>query len=159
MPSFWINTFPLPPSINNQLMGGYGRLRKTPEARTFDRAIDMLRVRQAEQFRCVFQSFEPYLKDHVIRVDMFVVIKSDRVFTKTKQAQDWVKSIDQFNFQKSAHDALAKCITIDDKFFFAGNVEKIFCEKLYQEQIIFKLELMKPRSLNDIQVLQITERL
>ncbi len=149
-PSVWVKGFPLPPSINAQLASVGGRSRKTAEARTYDNQIAFLRARREDAFREARLMFEPFLQDHTIRVDIYVVFHKPRVFTKSKGAESWVKQIDHLNYDKSSKDALAKCLNIDDKYFFAGEAEKIFCEHKYEEQVIFRLSLHKPRSLSQI---------
>lgn len=134
-----------------------GRLSKTNEAKKYDLEIARLRVRKNHEFVEIRKQLEPYLKDHVLRVDQFIVFEASRVFTKTKKAEAWVKQIDQLNYNKSSFDALAKCLTIDDKFFWAGDVQKISCDAAHREQIIFRISVMKPKTLDDIHQQQLVD--
>lgn len=156
---FWVNCFPLPPSANKQLASVRGRHIKTAVARRFDEKIMHLKSMRQAEWTTIEKSFRPFLKDHVIRVDQYFVFHKDRIFTKTKQAKDWVHQLDHLNFNKASEDGLVKCIGIDDKFFFSGHKEKVWCEDPKQEQIIFRLSLTKPRSILDVYHAQELDRI
>ena len=140
----------MPPSANKQLASVRGRQIKTAHARRFDEKIEALKLMRRAEWVTIQKTLTPFLKDHVIRVDQYFVFHKDRIFTKTKQARDWVHQLDHLNYNKASEDGLVKCIGIDDKFFFSGHKEKVWCELPTQEQIIFRLSLTKPRSILDV---------
>jgi len=156
---FWINSFPFPPSINRSLASFRGRHIKTRPARAFDVKVQTLKQIRAAEWIKIKEAFEPKLTDHVIKVDQYFVFHKPRIFTSYPKAKAWVQTLDHLNFNKASEDALAKCLEIDDKFFFSGHKEKVCCETLAEEQIIFRLELIQPRSLTDIRKLQEMDRL
>lgn len=73
----------------------------------------------------------------VLRVDTYFIFERSSIFTKKGE----VKKKDHTNHIKLAHDALAKCLDIDDCYFFSGNCEKVIGER---ESITFVITTHVP---------------
>lgn len=73
----------------------------------------------------------------VLRIDTYFIFKRSSIFTK----KNTVKKKDHTNHIKLAHDALAKCLDIDDCYFFSGNCEKVIGER---ESITFVITTHVP---------------
>ena len=139
----------MPPTANRQVMPSRGRLVKTKDAREFDTAVAIFQMRQHEKLKDVRKKLTSLFELNsqlTLFVSFYFVFEKKRLFTKSKKADSWVKTIDASNRLKSVQDGLTKAIGIDDKFHFQNYVEKIYCDSPSQEQVIIKIETSQARS-------------
>lgn len=150
--SLTLRGLPMPPSINKQLGVRGGRLRKTGEAHTFDSEINKW-IKKNKNFVAEIRSEMPLCIEArpYLSVDCIFVFHEERILTKGKQAKSPLKVLDANNRLKSALDAVAKIINVDDKHFTSGNCEKATCKTKDQEQLIVKIRWTQLRTLSEIQ--------
>ncbi len=147
----WLVGFPIPPSINAQFSSVNGRMIKSRDARMFDAQVALYIQKNRKRLQQITECLKPHIEDgRALRVDCFVGFHVERLFTKSKSAGSWAKTLDANNRLKASIDGLVKCLDIDDKYIFAGNCEKVACNTVYDEQIMFCISVMEPRRLSDI---------
>ena len=142
--------FPLPPSFNEQHMPSRGRLVKTRVAREYDAHVAHYQMRHHQKLLEIRNTLGPMMEHHALKVNFYFMFHKHRLFTKTKRADSWCKSLDATNRIKSAQDAVARVLGIDDKFHFQHYVEKVACENSVSEQVVITLELARPREFAEV---------
>ncbi len=152
MLKIWLAGFPVPPSINAQSAVVNGRMIKTREARIYDAQVALFIQKNKTRLKQITELLKPQIEDGklALNVDCFIAFHSERVFTRSAKAESWAKTIDANNRLKSCLDGLVRALDVDDKYFFAGNCEKITCASEYDEQVVFCIQLFEPRRLSDI---------
>ena len=83
---------------------------------------------------------------YVIKMDSYVAFEHTRVWSLENQP----KKIDADNRRKALQDSLTEVLEIDDKWIYAGNMEKVTCSTKEEEQCIVSFEAMKPKTINDV---------
>lgn len=150
MIEFWLDDFPLPPSINEQLMSVRGRLIKTKKAREFDKQVDEYCRANRAKLNEIKETLIPALSLQGLKIDCFFIFHEDRLVTKTKKAKDWLKVLDANNRLKSTLDGISKALQIDDKFFIAGNCEKVSCKSLGEQRVLIRIKPQNLKSLEQV---------
>lgn len=151
MMDIWLVDFPIPPSINAQHASVGGRMIKSKEARMFDAQVSLYIHKHKKRLQQINEYLKPQVdKGNALRVDCIVAFHVERLLTKGSNPQSWCKTLDANNRNKAILDGLVRCIDIDDKFYFAGNCEKVTCDRVYDEQVLIKISVMEPRRLHDI---------
>jgi hypothetical protein len=145
---FWLDGFPMPPSINEQLMSVRGRLIKTKKAREFDKQVNEYCRANRAIIKEIKKELTPALAMQGLKIDCFFAFHEDRLVTKTKKAKDWLKVLDANNRLKSTLDGISKALEIDDKFFIAGNCEKVSCKSLEDQRVLIRI---KPQNLKNLE--------
>ena len=167
----WIVDFPLPPSVNEYLMpviGGTGvnkrtgkpyyrgRLVKTEihnQYRERCREWALLHAPLMTYTRTVLSRTKNSLEERqtafALKIDTYFVFEHSRIFTLSNKSQE----LDGHNRLKPLFDALAEAIGIDDRYFYAGNCEKVTCPTKDLECTMIRISLMKPRTKADIRSL------
>lgn len=142
---------PMPPSINRQLASVKGRLIKTSEARNHEREISVFSLKHQSDCKKARIQIEQWIKDQGLQVDCFFVFHEERLLTKTKKAESWLKVLDANNRLKSSLDAISRIISVDDKYFVTGICEKVSCKSLDEERVIYRISPTKLRTVDQIQ--------
>lgn len=129
-----IDGFPMPHSVNRNFILSHGRFIKSRDARLFDSEVRVW----AEKRKSAVREMQAIAKSwvtsgHVLRVDVDFFFERKRLFSTTRKAKDFVKSIDVNNRIKPLLDAVVFIIGIDDKFFFEHFVTKKVCKSHQQE--------------------------
>jgi hypothetical protein len=145
---FWLDKFPLCPSVNNQLRVSGQGMFKTKEARNFDQQVMTYRLMNIHRVNSLEMSMKQLLSDgFVFRVDCYFIFEKSKLFSKKKE----VKTIDAQNRCKATIDALVKLVEVDDKYFFAGDAEKLFTTNVVEANTtIIRITEWMPRSLEDL---------
>lgn len=146
--------FPFPTSVNESLAAVGGRLVKTSKARHF-LASAIMYAKTHREFREYRHIVADWInKRQTIRVDCVYVWPKSRIFTKesNKEAKSWVRQIDAHNRNKQLHDAIAEVFGEDDKYFFAGDTEKVYDESFpeCEPYCLVKMTPHKPRSIQQV---------
>lgn len=123
----------LPPTQNRAFLMSRGRFIKSTEARIFDQAIDLEKIKQ---FKKLTQAHELF-KNRLLCIDTYYIFLKTRIFGKQGQ----VKQCDFLNRQKMGFDGLAKMLNIDDMFFKSGIHELVICDNAKDEGMIFKISI------------------
>lgn len=156
----WLAGCPLPPSVNEYLMVIRGRLVKSPVHREYTGKWQMWALRN----RATFEPIKAHLHDIVKRmevlkrpvafqVDCFFAFEHSRIFTLNGKIQQ----LDANNRLKPALDGLVSVLDIDDKYFFAGNCEKISTPTKDSECSMMRIVPMKPRTLQEVRSIMNSE--
>lgn len=123
----------LPPTQNRAFIISRGRFIKSPEARIFDQAIEIEKIKQFRKFNEAHELF----KNRLICVDTYYIFLKTRIYGKKNQ----IKQCDFLNRQKMGHDGLSRCLDIDDMYFKSGIHELITCDHAKDEGLLFKLSI------------------
>lgn len=161
---FWIKNLPIPPSANKMYeptahkqwkVGKSGKryLGVNVGRRASDELI--LFQKKCEQFKLINQNnlvrictdlYGLMESGYVFRVDTWYSFEKSRIFTKDGRP----KQIDSDNRRKPMQDGLALILGIDDKWFFSGNTEKVYCNSKEEECSIIRIIPVKARSAAEI---------
>lgn len=144
----YLISFPLAPSANDSYFAiGKGRMAPTAHHRAFMRAVEVWANGRPDTIENVKLELEAWLRrGDVIRVDAWFVFERSRLWTVDGK----VKTLDANNRLKPALDGLKEALGIDDRFFFAGNAEKVSCALPEHERTVFRLTAMKPLDLTGL---------
>lgn len=121
------NRLPFPPSVNESLAAiGYrskagkiaSHLVSTRVSRGFKDECETWRLKNLS---LVAHTRTKVLEWKILRVDIICVIRHERMYTLKGQP----KVFDVHNRIKPLHDAIATILNHDDKYFFAGDAEKV----------------------------------
>lgn len=156
-----IDAIPLPPSANKMydpiaikrkakdgfgVRVGVGRMRSA-ELNHFKLQCMNLRNQNLAAFKKIHtQMLQWMMQGYTLRVDTYFVFHVERVWTKNRKPEQ----IDADNRRKPAQDSIADMIGLDDKWFFAGEIEKATCIKKESECSIIVIKPFKPRTLEQI---------
>ena len=164
----WVEGLPLPPSANDMYEPTTHKKWKVNRAgqkylgvRVGRRASDELKAFQLkclshknsklDFFRIIrTQCLEWIKQGYLLRVDTWVAFEHSRLWTLDGQP----KQLDADNRRKPLQDSLASILNIDDKWFFAGNIEKVTCRSKDLEQSVVRIQPHKARTLDDIKFLR-----
>lgn len=163
----WLANFPLPPSVNEYLMpvaGQWavskagksyrkGRFVKTKLHVQYLNRCQIWRAQNSEAFDKIKSELlrlqaqaQANGQPFALRVDCYFAFEHSRLWSKAGEA----KSLDSDNRLKPCRDALAKLLSIDDKYFFSGFFEKVSTHSKDLECAYLKISLMTPRSLTNL---------
>lgn len=148
--SCWIINFPLPPSVNSYLtpivVKGRGRLVKSKIHRQFMEDCHIYRLRNHVQVRKMEDALknlklqcEQEGRTFALRVDAYFVFHVERI-----QAND------ANNRLKPVLDGLVRILDVDDRFYYAGECEKIITTQRNLECAIIRISPMTPRTLEQL---------
>lgn len=164
MSSLWLANMPLTPSVNKSLDVALakkinlktgkqftgGRFRSSWEMVNFKKAIDLYHARHRNEFHELNRIASEWIaQGFMLRVDVFVVFRSDRVFSVPGKK---VLRLDANNRLKGQLDAVATCLGIDDKYFFGGDCEKVTCDPGEQECAMVRITPMRPRTATEVRI-------
>ena len=129
-----IDDLPMPHSVNRNFILSRGRFIKSRDARLFDSEVRVWMQRRKSALREMQALARSWVaQGYVLRVDVDFFFERKRLFSTTKKAKDFVKSIDVNNRIKPLLDAVVLIIGIDDKFFFEHFITKKACKAHEQE--------------------------
>lgn len=116
--------FPMPDTVNNGLIiSRKGRLTKSAGQRAFFSSVDLFAYRHARALTQIRHELKTLIESgYTLGVDCYFAFPHDKLFYKRKGTPS---RMDANNRLKPTLDGLAKCLTIDDAYFFAGNCEKV----------------------------------
>ena len=141
---FTFKDFPLTPSANG-LYATVGRRRiKSKKYNEFLIRFDVWRMRNFRLLKKASDYFADNLGNNWVQVNMYICVNRKTVFN----LKGGVKSLDSSNRIKACHDALARGIDIDDKYFAVGFTEKVITKG--KEQIIIELKLTPMRNIEEL---------
>jgi hypothetical protein len=122
-----------------------GRFIKTKIARLYDLETASYFHRNYEQI----SKIKHIIKDNnLIQLDTYFVFHKDRLIGKNGQ----IKKIDSTNRLKASHDTLMKILDLDDKQIIKGHFEKVACDDLKEEQVIFQISLTSLLNLKELEI-------
>lgn len=121
---------PMPPIANHRLMPSKGRLIKSPDARDFDKAIQVWMLRQ----KSALFDYRRKARDMIVDLKLFS-IKLDFYWPKESlvSKNGVPKKIDLDGRIKSAIDAVSIIIDQDDKYVIKIEAHKLIWNKIYSE--------------------------
>lgn len=136
---------PTCPTINESLMPKHNRLVLTPKMRKWKSMIDLYILANKRELKMASQLIHSLIKKNaVFKADSYHVFHNSRVWTK----KGTPKTIDANNRIKATLDAASKMMGVDDKYFFAGDSEKLSTSNPSHEQTIIVIRPMSPRTLS-----------
>ena len=134
----------MPPTANRQLqpvkMGRTARLIKTPDARAFDKELELYKKNGSFRFK---KHHIDYLHEVLNQNPLSgLVVNCYFVFPKSKviSKANTIKKLDANNRLKSTLDAVSYLTEIDDSRFFTGICEKVICNKTISPYVIVTME-------------------
>lgn len=164
----WVKNFPLPPSVNEYLFAAVsktqkvnkkgkayyqGRLVKSQVHRNYTAECQWwakLNLASWEPIRDQLQTLkketEGRKQPFALRVDCYVAFHVERIFTVNFKCEP----LDANNRLKPLLDGLVAILGIDDKHFFSGDCQKVYCETKELECTTLRISTMRPRSLTEI---------
>lgn len=144
----WLVGMPLPPSVNEYLMpvmprgGRKPRLVKTQIHRAYmDQCILYKRQHQTvidrmtDKLNYMKSQADREKQPFALRVDAYFVFHVERI-----------KANDANNRLKPALDGLVQVLSIDDRFYYAGNCEKVSTQSKDSECALIRISPMIPRT-------------
>jgi hypothetical protein len=140
-----LKKYPLNSSSNKMYASVRGRLIKSKLARLYESEVYDYYLRNQKSFDKIK---EIITEQNLIKLDTYFIFHKDRLIGKQGQ----IKKLDCTNYLKSSHDTLMKLLNIDDKQIISGHYEKIACDDLKDEQIIFEIKLTSLLNYNDIKI-------
>lgn len=164
----------MPPSINSYLMPVAGKWKtdkrgrryqqgrwiKTPVHREYMNQCQLWRIQNNKAFHKIKELIHWSRTDaekkgihFALRIDCFFVFYVEHIFTGNGKAQ----RLDADNRLKPCRDALSKLLEIDDRYFFAGNCEKVYTHTKESECTLIRIDQMAPRTIDQIKSLIQTE--
>lgn len=114
-----LNYLPMPPRLSD-CYARHRRMFKTKELKAYEKEM----LDYWKQNLSVIRKAKLELKSgpqSPLRVDRYFVFPPHEIFTK----KDTVKMMDTTNRIKAFDDAIANLLQIDDRYFFAGDTQKI----------------------------------
>lgn len=122
------------PTSNHQYVPFNGRLIKSSEMRTYDKHIDLLKLKYCKK---VDMFLDTFTDQSLIKLDFVFVFPEKKYFCKDGS----LRKFDSYNRIKATADSVAKIIGIDDSLFVDGRVLKTYHKKDY-ETVYCKLEII-----------------
>lgn len=143
MKSILIQNYPLPPS-ENQIYRNVPRVGRvaTQELKDYKRSCAFWGMAN-KQYKQIFWELAQEYPNHVLKVDAYIVLKHERIWTKDGRP----KKLDASNRLKALHDQLAEYLGIDDKAFFNVSAEKISGE---QECAVLLISWVRPMNVVEL---------
>ena len=155
-PPTWIQNFPLPPSVNNMLASVNGRLIKTGSHKKYRQDCLNWSVINHKTFWPIRNELlgiqtqmEREGKIFALSIDFLFVFHVEQLIGKKGQ----LKALDADNRLKPARDALAACLTIDDKHFVSGYYEAVTTSALGGECCIIRIRQTNLRDVSQIEAM------
>lgn len=159
---FWLNGFPLPPSVNLHLIPVAGkpqftangkvrrptRMIKSPQHRRYAKdcedwhqmnipSIDLMREEILEyKSKCKMNEF-------ALRIECYFVFHEEQMWSKNHAP-------DADNRLKPCLDQVKKILDLDDVLYFASISEKVYASQKESECSIIRISPMVPRSQKQI---------
>jgi len=168
--TFWLNGFPLPPTVNKSLMPIAGKVKFTSKGKPY-RQGRMVKTKESKQYvqRCLqwalmnneaVSRMKASLHDHrnaqnasgekfALRVDCWFVFHVERLNHENAPDAD--------NRLKPCLDALKMVLELDDVHYFASSSEKVSTTKKEQECTIIRITPMTPRTVDQIRAQMMNE--
>jgi len=169
---FWLNGFPLAPTVNNSLVKikGNGHLKfnkkgkpyrqQFAKSRTHKSFENACRVWHAMNSRAVMVMRNELLKlkadvegkggRFALRIECFFAFTEEQMFT-----EGWQPDAD--NRLKPCADALKKILELDDVYFFATLSEKVTTTTKENECSVIRISPMTHRTLDEVRALMFRE--
>jgi Holliday junction resolvase RusA-like endonuclease len=163
----WIFNFPLPPSVNEYLLPVAGKLKYNKFGKPYRQGhLTKSKVFKDYENRCQVwalqnkRSLQPIIdqlhdlkfksefikQPFAIRADVYFAFEHSRLITVNNK----VEQLDRDNRLKPLQDMLGKILGIDDKHVFSGICEKVTTTSRDLECAVIRMELMTPRTLDQV---------
>lgn len=140
-----LKKYPLNSSSNKMYASVRGRFIKSKLARLYESEVFDYYLRNKN----AINKIKSIITDkNLIKLDTYFIFHKDRLIGKQGQ----IKKLDCTNYLKSSHDTLMALLNIDDKQIISGHYEKIACDNIEDEQIIFEIKLTSLLNYNDIKI-------
>ena len=139
---FKFKNYPFPPSINDYLKHGKNH-NGFFLSQSHKRYKEQVKSWYKRNFRSI-NEFKDFLKSYsydknlsCLRMDMTFVLLKSRFITKENRVKKQKNDTD--NFIKPVKDTFSKLIQIDDSIFNAHNIERVYCKKETEQQVIITI--------------------
>lgn len=153
-----IKEFPMPPSVNQMWASIRGRLIKTSIGRKYEKECHIFMHMKGSTIREWRTDIAKHLAtNRAIAVDFYFVFHESRLFAQTEDKKTGrkigdVKRLDVDNRLKPCIDELSKMLGIDDRYFFAGEREKLWCKSSENEQVIIRIRPHQAREIKELDI-------
>lgn len=169
----WIESFPLPPSVNNYLMPVAGKVKFSQKRQKHYRQGHLVKTKEHKQYEtdCTLWALQHQetlerIKERIffamkkseaagdrfaLKVDTYFVFHETRLFTVNNK----IERLDRDNRLKPFQDNIKHIIGLDDKYIFSGNVEKVSTKDWSKECVIIKIAVTRPRT--DLEIIKMME--